>query len=456
MNLLNLRSSILCLTLTALCTLVGCETHNEPSSSTSPSIQQASTRLATTPLTTKPLFSEPIQPTLVESPLEALPVWRQTGGTATLVLMANDPLLRPVPPLLMNRAIQLATSANLGEIQTSGARPTPNPVVFDDMTLDLALRARMFVRVIWVLPLTKPLPFDAFKEQLAASGTFSASEIESFGTENSGCFSGKVRGIPTDVCSIDHLPQVQGPIVLHWEMSFFREVYKDEIRTPMYNLLGEIATKLRKTAWSATAVTLNRSSLGQETTLATRFLADDLERLVKHPELLNAPHPPNDWLLRQRAFYADLLFQRAKSIENAKELVRAHPEQASSHFLLYHFLIKDGYSAASEHLHQSVQLDPIYALEYLDLADWALKKNRGEMALELIERARKGLPDDPFIKLQHAKFLLLSGNNRRALSIVEELQSLPWSSLYYQHIPPQLEEMARQAASVRQQTGRPD
>jgi len=411
----------------------GCEPSHD-----APPLQTAQAQKQAPP---KQLFREPIDPILVETALEALPTWHEVAEKPTLVLLSSDPLLKKIPPELLGPATQLAQHGTRTDIEASGARSTPTPLVFEDMTLELALQAALFSNVVWILPLTQDLPLEAFRAQAIGSGSLSPDEAASFMASPGGCFAGTVNAVPMEVCSIDNLPRLHSPTVLHWEMSFFREIYKDEVRTPMYELLGDIAVKLRATNWRVNAVTINRSSLNRETTLATRFLADDLGQMIKTPGSLDAPQMPEKWHIRQQAFHADLLFKRDMSIDLTRQLVDQFPEDASAHFQLYHFLLRDGFTKAATSLDRAVALDPVYALEYLDLIDWARRQGRGGIVLELIDKARQAMPNDPFIKMQQADYLIRAGRGKEALPLVEELEKLNWSTRYFEHIPARLKQL---------------
>jgi hypothetical protein len=60
----------------------------------------------------------------------------------------------------------------------------------------------------------------------------------------------------------------------------------------------------------------------------------------------------------------------------------------------------------------------------------------------MLDLAAKAFPDDPFIPLDRAGLLLQAGRGRESREILQRLQKLPWSPVYYSELPQRLKEMA--------------
>lgn len=88
-------------------------------------------------------------------------------------------------------------------------------------------------------------------------------------------------------------------------------------------------------------------------------------------------------------------------------------------------------TAALAYLAEAVRLDPVYALEYLDLADMAYEKGRPDEALRMLRQAARALPEVPRIRLNIAQLSHDVGDTTEALGEVDALRRLPWSSIYY-------------------------
>ena len=83
-----------------------------------------------------------------------------------------------------------------------------------------------------------------------------------------------------------------------------------------------------------------------------------------------------------------------------------HPTDPSVKYGLYQVSrdLKDA-TKALEYLQQAVSIDPVYALEYLQLFSVAKERNRPQQALKMLRLAEEALPDNPFISLRSAVFL---------------------------------------------------
>jgi len=231
--------------------------------------------------------------------------------------------------------------------------------------------------------------------------------------------------------------------VLHIDLSYFSPLYKGEIKTPLYPLLGQTLQQLRALGMTAGAVTLSRSNLDGGLPLETRFIGGDLAELFRRPELLDAPMPES-WDRRSRTLYLANFFQKERIRELLEEMRRDAPEDASVSFALYQVLrqFREG-SAALAELDRAVTLDPVYGREYLDLVPVALDKDQPDEALRMLDLAAKVFPDDPFIPLDRVGLLLRSGRGREGRDLLRRLQKLPWSPIYYPDMFQRLEGMAK-------------
>lgn len=392
-----------------------------------------------------PLLHEPAEPLLVEAPSEALAAWRPVGEERpALLLLANDPFLRPLPPPLADEILALARSASSAELCRRGTARVADPLLLPEMTVTAALRAGFFSRLIWVLPLAAEgeMNLDTLRAQLRDYGALTEEEAVALVFEGGGA-SGTIHGIPLRIVPLAALAAPAEPIVLHIDLSYFSPLYKGEIKTPLYPLLGQTLQQLRALGMTAGAVTLSRSNLDSGLPLETRFIGGDLAELFRRPELLDAPMP-EPWDRRSRTLYLANFFQKERIRELLEEMRRDAPEDASVSFALYQVLrqFREG-SAALAELDRAVTLDPVYGREYLDLVPVALDKDQPDEALRMLDLAAKVFPDDPFIPLDRVGLLLRSGRGREGRDLLRRLQKLPWSPIYYPDMFQRLEGMAK-------------
>lgn len=384
------------------------------------------------------LFLQPIQAELVDYAAAALPSWRQQRNLhPTLVLLTNDPLLQPLPESLRRDIKSLLETGSPAQIIAKSNPSIHDPLLKPAMTVSAALDAGLFSRVIWVLPTPTDegeLSLETFRQQLLGIGAISQAEAETLALRD-GRFAGTIRGVPWEIVPIQGFSGAQGPAVVHLEIGFFTPLHRNEIKTPLYALVRECLFTLRDAKLDTRAVTISSPQLTGELPLNIRFLARDIAALTENPALLDGELPLN-WARRQDARYLQNFIQKEKVHALYQEMEQADPQDASVQFALYQSyreLNRGG--EALKKLSQAVALDPVYALEYLALAEVARQKGRPEDALRMFGLAQGRFPDNPFIALEKARLLTGQGQGREAALILEQLRQLPWSPVYYPSLP---------------------
>ncbi|WP_432823411.1 tetratricopeptide repeat protein [Trichloromonas sp.] len=419
----------------------------EPLKAAEPAEGQAAAR------TFVPLLQQGSEPVVIELVSEALALWRPQGGAEqqpTLLLLSNDPFLRSFPPQLAQEVERLAKVAPPEELRLKGSALTADPVLISSMSLSAALQSGFFSRLVWVLPVapeTEGLSLEVLRKQMLDYGAMNAAEAESLSLVD-GVFSGTVRGIPLQMASLSQLPAIEGPTLLHIDLSYFKPLYKGEIKTPLYPLVLQTLYHLRNSAIQVGGATISLSHLEGGLPLETRFIGADLAEVFRRPELIDAALLPA-WERRGQALYLENFFQKEKVRDLYQQMAEADPRDASVKFALYQVLrqFKEG-SAALESLAEAVALDRTYALEYLNLAPVALEKGLFAQGLNMLELAEAALPQNPFILLEKARILQENGHGSLAVEPLTRLRQMAWSPIYYPDMPQllgQMEEAAKQA-----------
>lgn len=400
---------------------------------------------------TSRFLQESVQAKLVEYPTAALPVWRECRELRpTLVLLSNDPFLEPVPAQLRGEAARLLRQGPDGEILTRSIPYRSDPVLMPTMAVEAALQAGLFDRVVWILPTDaakEKLSAEAFRKQLLDFGAIDEKEAKTLKLKGS-AFSGAINGVPWTVVPLSEFKGVEGPTVIHIDLSFLRPLYRNEIKTPLHPLIGSIFRTLQEAKLQTCGVTVSLSQLTRHVPLDTRFLGSTMASLVKNPAILEEGLPPN-WDRRGQIFYLRNFFQKERIHQLALAMEKEDPKDPSVLYALYQSCrdMKDG-DKALEILGRAVSLDKIYALEYLDLTEVAGSKGLPDEVLRMFGLAEKAFPDDPFITLDKARFLISAGKGREALSLIAKLKKLRWSQVYradIQEVLTNLEEKARQS-----------
>lgn len=402
---------------------------------------------APAPAMTVNLMQEPIEVKLVETPIQALDAWRQHAALKpTLLLFARDPFLQPIPEKLLASSLKLIQQGNSADFAAQTAVNSPAPTLLPKMALTAALQAGLFSKVVWVYPTSTPLEQldpKLFRQQLIDSGATTVDEAHSF-TLFEGVFSGKVRGVPFDAVhpsAITRLASVTGQTITHIDLGFFGPLYKDELKTPLYPLLYSFFKDLRGLNLKTSAATLSYSNLSGDRPLAIRFLGPDIATLINSPEMLSEPFPER-WKQRSDTLYLPNFLQNDEVLNRYLALETANPEDSSVKYGLYQINreLKDGTKALG-YLKEAVALDPVYALEYLQLVSVAKEQGRPLQALKMLLLAEQAMPDNPFIGLRLAALLIEIDHNEQAIKILEKLQKLKWSKVYFPGMEAQLETM---------------
>jgi tetratricopeptide (TPR) repeat protein len=397
---------------------------------------------------------------LVELATHALPFWRDCRDEKpALVLMSFDPFLQPIPTVLRDRARELVLTGTPGDIDRHGGLNRPDPVVMPTQALSAALEAGLFSRIYWVFPAKvdpTQLNLETFREQMVKAEFFSEAEAQEL-TLTQGTFSGQLRGVPFKAVHYSKLPDidVDGPLVLHVDLSFFRGLYDDEIKTPLYDLIHQSALQILESGWQPLTLTLSYSTLQGAISLDTRFVLTNLAQVLRDPSLLDGDMP-QPWQLRAEALYAADMFTESKKLELYQQAAKLAPQDPTAAYDLFqvHFMARE-LDEALLALERAVALDPGYGAAYLRLTSMALEDGNVEMALALLEKAAAVFPANPFIPLQRADLLLQTGRGEAALSLLEPLLEKNWSPTYHPDIRKTLVEMKEVALNPEPVTEEP-
>lgn len=397
------------------------------------------------------LFSHSIEPELFELPTDVLPRWRQSAETKpTLALLSFDPFLQPLRPELRSAALDLAKAGSAADLLAKGRIFRAEPALLPNQALSAAVEAGFFSRLCWIFPSTvKPedLTLELFRKQMLEADFLTEQETAKLQLAD-GIYSGSVRGIPFQAIHAWALPKLEGPLLLHIDLSYFKGLYKDNVTTPIYHLLHQTATGLRAAGWNPQAVTLSFSTEEGEVSLDTRFLLRDLATLLRQPEILDG-EPPAHWNQRAEAFSGVEVYTPEKMLELVEKEVKLAPDDPSVHYDHYTTLLETKkIDAALAALDKAVSGDPGYAYAYAELAQVAIKDRNAQAAVDLLTKAAARYQGNPFIPLQLADVHINTGKPKEALALLEPLKKLAWSKLYHDDIPALLERMTKDAQAL--------
>lgn len=402
------------------------------------------------PVHTRIAFQTGIEPTLYELPSHALATWREFAGyKPVLLLFSTHPLLSPIPNDRTDAVAKLLREGSADVIIQRACMLTANPTILPPETVSAAIDNGIFSELVIVLPnIKKPEEVNLadLRKRMISAGFLS--EVEATGlTLKDGVVSGAVRGLPLRIAHPEHLPKIAAPIILHVDLGYFKDMYVNEVKTPAYDLLHQLATSLKDAAYPTLASTLSFSNQEVGFSLESRFMIRDLAEILRQPQLLDG-NTPASWSLRAQALYATAMFDESRARELIAQAVKATPSDAHAHYALALDLFEqrraaEGFAA----LDRAVTLDHGYGLEYLTLAERGKELGQTEKSIDLLQKATQVMPNNPFIRRELAHQLIQTGRVKEARPLIAELRRLNWSESFYPDVPPLLKKMA-EAASV--------
>ena len=315
----------------------------------------------------------------------------------------------------------------------------------------------MIGELVFVQPTTREVEnvsLANFQKRAFASGFLSEKEALAL-TIKGGIISGSVRGLPFRCVHPEALPQIDRPVIVHVDLGYFMDVYINDVKTPMYNLLYQTARTIRDAGWKSLAATLSYSNQEAEFSLETRFMISNLAILLLHPELLEGP-PPQNWELRSNSRLASAMFDETLAAELIAKAVEAAPDDPAALYALSRrkFILQQPDEAFAL-LDRAVAIDPGYALAYVELGETAIETRRWAKAEELLKKAAKHFPSNPFIRITLVDLLIQTDRSSEAIPLLRNLQQLPWSSTYHPGVPPVLKEMLATANEQINKTDKP-
>ncbi len=435
--------------LLVLLTLVGCESRNDDQVVGKDNMPAQ--KVPAPEIKPEALFHEPVNAILVETATAALPIWRKYAPIKpALILFSNDPFLEPIPTELEDQAIEMVRNGSADQIKTRAVDITPNPLLLHRMAVDAAIKADFFSEIIWVLPSKDdaPLPpLEDFRQSMVEAGLISQTEAATL-TKQGGSFSGSFRGMPVMIGNLSAIPLPKNPAWIHFDLSFFKPLYKNEVSTPLYPLIFDAFRKIRSAKLISIGATISSSNLGGPLSLKIRFIGRDLAHLIANPESLDASLPELQ-ARRAQNLYLEQFMKKDEILKNCLAMEELAPDDATVKFDLYNVrrTHKQG-ELALESLDQAVALDPVYALEYIELANTAVEKQRPDAALKLLGKARAIFPGNPLILMQDANLQGKLGHRDAAMALIQELKDLPWSKVYDKNMPEHLAQLEEAVQDV--------
>lgn len=423
-------------------TLLACDNHKGTS------LHEGTTEPPTATMLKTP-FKDAIEPVLYELPSGALATWRDYAKyKPTLVLYSTHPLLDPIPAERKKTIEKLLKQGTAAEIVSRARGLSSDPAILPPEAVSAAIDNGIFSELVIVLPnlkIPEEVTLEKLRKRMISAGFLS--EAESAGlTLNDGVVSGTVRNLPLRIVHPKRLPKIMTPIILHVDLGYFKDMYVNEIKTPAYELLYQLATSVKNADYPTLVTTLSFSNQEVDFSLESRFMIRDLADVLRQPQFLGG-NTPASWGLRTNALYATAMFEESRARELTTQAAKVSTNDAAAHYSLALDLFKqrraeEGFAA----LDQAVALDRGYGLEYLELAERGKELGKLDKSIDLLQKADQAIPDTPFIRLELINQLIQSGRVKEARPLIAALRQLDWSEMFYPEIPRILVQMEEAAA----------
>jgi len=282
-----------------------------------------------------------------------------------------------------------------------------------------ACRLGMIGKVYWIIPFAYfqgQNPSEDLDAFLASYG-FGSRCIESFSLHN-GCYQGTYTSIELTICGIEHLPQVDEPVILSIDADFFPPFaswYGRDVLSAMSVFFSAMAQQSYRIQDAFVACSVNGGFLSA----AKRWIAGHCMEILDHRQSIEGPYP-EAWLVHNLAdtYYVDGnagalldLTSRYRKRFNRDLCLRAY--QA---FAMQALGDSEGaFKLASE----LASLDARYAFVLADLGQCQLDRGQVEAALPYFRRAYQAHPDMNYRQKNLGDALMAEGRSMQALHFYE-------------------------------------
>jgi len=386
---------------------------------------------------------------LFELPSEVLQIWRHgRSARPALVLFSIHPLLERIGNEQKEVVRNLIATGSAEDFRQRGSFFRIDPALVPSQTVSAAIDSNLISELIWVIPTRIDIDefsLEVLRKQLVDAGFLTGEEGTAL-TYDSGVARGNVRGIPFRAVHPDAMPDLEKPVILHVDTGFFKGMYKNEIATPLYDILIQTVMRISQNNWQVYLATLSYSTEEQEFSLDVRFMISALARLITTPALVQKM--PTEWRLHSEAMYLGNMYMESKAHDLIEEAFVAAPEDPAMVYALSRARFQQGRNdEAFSLLDKAVEFDPGYGVAYLSLVQSGINKEQFDKALELQRKTINLHPENPFLKIDEAAILIKMHKRDAATLIINDLQKLPWSPWLHGNVKDDLRSMAEYAST---------
>ncbi len=386
--------------------------------------------------TIKPVLDingRPPRTRLVELPQESIRIWkeRRIKKPITLLLISSVPGLSPLDWRSFRRAGALYRKNRWKELFSKSYPTVKSYPVGPGNFLWFAARERIIREIYWAAPAKKSVKTESiarFRKFLKSIG-LPKKEVGSFRHYGNG-IRGTVAGIPVRIYSIKELPRIRRRMVVLADPSFFKDLYKNEVKTPFLDLFGGVMNLLGASGIRVSDATVSYSSSLPPLSVKDRFIARYLYTYFSDPEKLKNG-PPATWKLRSQAMYDGTFYQLNQEAQSYADAIKKDPKDPSLTYdmALALFELKDLKGVRME-LANTVGLDKNYYPAYLDMASYFYSQKMHPDSEYFARIAARINPKDPRCWEALYNALYAEKRYKEAAVALEKNMALGFNNLY--------------------------
>ena len=370
---------------------------------------------------------------LVEESSEALCVWYKAGVKNMPLVRFSDTLDFHTDLVRIDHDAEQIRAALEG---SSCEQLLPRTAYVDsaDMLygsgdfISAAFRLGIVRELWWVAPVDAESleDFDNFKKWAQGTFHFPRDFMETLKPDNR-VINGTYRGMPVHISSLEHLPALDGPVLLNIDTDYFVRLHKNPVKKGMLDLVGEFFQILRKKDLRGDFGVISSSLRDGSTPLRFAYLSDYVRDLLASPDNL-AKGPPSAWRAQNTIEYLFFMMARDEALAEAKHFAEMEPGSAVPWYDLASIAAARGNAEdVRRFLQEAVKRDGRYRRGYATLSKVLLEGDLVEESLSLLEEGYRTHPEDVENGSSLARRYRQEGRFREAANTYATLlRSFPW------------------------------
>ncbi len=302
------------------------------------------------------------------------------------------------------------------------------PVIENGGVVNLGYRAGFFKKVIWVVPLGKPvgsMNIDGFKRYLVQKRKYKQEHIDNLAVSGP-YIEGTIDGIPLTITRLEDLDVGESSALLDIDLAYFQGM-KAQILSyqPGTKNLLKFIQLLSERKIDTRLVSINMSTLNGAAPIDIRFFGRLIEEAVSSPGMLGG-RTPEKWSLMMEAEDSLVAGSYGAAERIYTRLVEEYPGKPGLHFSLavVRGFMEKGMESREAAL-EALRLEGVYIRAFFQLAMVLAVNGRVDTGVEIIETPELTNILSP-VELNHQKgiFFLNGGRPFDAVTYLKKVADM--------------------------------